>query len=67
MCLNAVTRLRETVYPTIIIFKYMKALSNSDKLKSSIAPKMTDLITFLEKKENILYIQEEKFMEYIVI
>ena len=39
----------ETVYLTILIFRYMKALSNSDKLKAFIAPNMTDLITFLDK------------------
>ena len=38
----------EIVYPTRLIFQYMKALSNSDKLRSFIAPKMTDLITFLD-------------------
>ena len=38
----------ETVSPTIIILQYMKALSNSNKLKEFIAPKMTDIIKFLE-------------------
>ena len=39
---------RETLYPTIFIFQHMKALSKSKKSKAFIAPKMTDLITFLD-------------------
>ena len=35
----------EIVSPTRLLFQYMKALSKSDKLRSFIAPKMTDLIT----------------------
>ena len=31
-----------------ILFQYIKALSNSDKLRYFIAPKMTDPITFLD-------------------
>ena len=34
---------------TRLIFQYMKALTNSDKLRAFIAPKMIDLITFLDK------------------
>ena len=37
----------ESVFPTRILFQYMKAFSKSDKLRFLIAPKMTDLITFL--------------------
>ena len=39
----------ETFYPTRLFFQYMKKLSESDKLKSLIAPKMIHLITFLDK------------------
>ena len=39
---------REIFSPTRIIFQYSKALSKSDKLRSFIEPKMTDLITFLD-------------------
>ena len=38
----------ETVSPIILLFQYMKGFSKSDKLKAFIAPKMTDLITFLD-------------------
>ena len=38
----------ETVSPTILIFHYMKELSKSDKIKAFIAPKMKDLIIFLD-------------------
>ena len=38
----------EIVSPNRLLFQYMKALSNSDKLRVFIAPKMTDLITFLD-------------------
>ena len=37
----------ETVSHTIILFWYMKAFSNSDKLKAFIPSKMIDIITFL--------------------
>ena len=40
----------EIVSPTRLLFQYMKALANSEKLKSFIAPKMTDLITFIDNK-----------------
>ena len=39
----------ETVSPTILIYQYTRAFSNSKKLKSFIAPKMTYIITFLDK------------------
>ena len=39
----------EIVSPTRLIFQYMKALTKSEKLRAFIAPKMTDLITFLDK------------------
>ena len=38
----------EIVSPARLLFQYMKALTNSEKLKAFIAPKMTDLITFLD-------------------
>ena len=38
----------ENVSPTRLLFLYTKELSKSDKLRDFIAPKMTDLITFLE-------------------
>ena len=39
----------EIFSPTRIIFQYMKALKKSEKLKAFIAPKITYLITFLDK------------------
>ena len=39
----------ENVSPTRHLFQYMKALTKSEKIKSFIAPKMTDLITFIDK------------------
>ena len=39
----------EIVTPTRLIFHYMKALTRSEKLRAFIAPKMTDLVTFLDK------------------
>ena len=41
----------ETVSPTRLLFQYMKEFSKSGKLKSSIAPKMIDLIAFLGNTE----------------
>ena len=38
----------EIFSPTRLLFQYMKAFSNSDKLRAFIAPKMTDIITFLD-------------------
>ena len=38
----------EIVSPTRLLFQYMKALTKSEKLRAFIAPKMTDLITFLD-------------------
>ena len=40
----------ESFSPTILFFQYIKALSKSDKLRYFIAPKMTDIINFLDKK-----------------
>ena len=37
----------EIVYPTRLLLHYMKALTNSDKIRAFIASKMTDIITFL--------------------
>ena len=45
----------------------MKALTKSEKLRDFIAPKMTDLITFLDNNGNLLSIQEETFMVSTVI
>ena len=45
----------------------MKELSKSDKLKELIVPKMIDFVTFLNNNGNLMYIQEETFMEYIFI
>ena len=50
------------ISPTILLFQYMKAVSKSDKLRDFVAPKMKDLITFLDNNGNLLYIQEETFM-----
>ena len=38
----------EIVSPNRLLFQYMKALTKSDKPRYFIAPKMIDLITFLE-------------------
>ena len=38
----------EIFSPTRLLFQYMKALSKSDKLRSFIALKMKDIITFLD-------------------
>ena len=38
----------EIVSPTRLIFQYTKEFSKSDKLRDFIAPKMIDIITFLE-------------------
>ena len=39
----------EIVSPNRPLFQYMKAFTKSENLKAFIVPKMTDLITFLEK------------------
>ena len=39
----------EIVSPNRLFIHYVKALKNSEKLKAFIAPKMTDLITFIDK------------------
>ena len=41
----------EIVSPTRLILQYMKAFIEREKLRYFIAPKMTDLITFLDKNE----------------
>ena len=38
----------ENVSPTRLLLQYTKALSKSDKIRALIAPKMTDLITFID-------------------
>ena len=38
----------ETVSPTRLLLQYTKEFPTSDKLKSSISPKMTYLLTFLD-------------------
>ena len=38
----------ENVSPTILLFQYMKAFSNFNKLKAFIMPRMKDIITFHE-------------------
>ena len=38
----------ETASPTRLLLRYMKSLSNSDKIKAFIAPKITYLITLLD-------------------
>ena len=40
----------ETVSPTRLLLRYMKSLTKSEKLKAFMAPKMTDLITFIDTK-----------------
>ena len=39
----------EIFSPTRLILQYMKALTNSEKIRAFIAPNMIYLITFLEK------------------
>ena len=41
----------EIVSPTRLLFQYTKSLLKSDKLRYFIAPKMTDLIKFLDNNE----------------
>ena len=40
----------EIFSPTRLLLQYMKALTKSEKIKAFIAPKMTDLITFIDNK-----------------
>ena len=40
----------EIVSPTRLLLQYMKALTNIEKLKEFIAPKMTYIITFIDNK-----------------
>ena len=42
----------ETVSTKRLLFKYMKSFSNSNKPKALIAPKMVELITFLDNNGN---------------
>ena len=39
---------REIFSPTRLLFRYMKSLTKSEKLRAFIAPKMTDLVAFLD-------------------
>ena len=39
----------EIVSPTRLLIQYMKSLTKSERLKAFIDPKMTDLITFIDK------------------
>ena len=41
----------ETVSPTRLLFQCMKVFSNSDKLKTLIATRIKDIITFRDKNE----------------
>ena len=43
----------EIVSPTRLLFQYMKAFSKSDKRRTFIATKMTDIITFLDNNGKI--------------
>ena len=58
---------REIVSPTRLLLQYMKALTNIDKLRAFIAPKMADLINLLDKNGNLLTILEEPLMVSTVI
>ena len=40
----------EIVTPTRLLLQYMKVLTKSEKPKAFMAPKMTDLITFIDTK-----------------
>ena len=57
----------ETVSPTGIIFQYTKELSNSNKIKACIAPKMTYLIILLGNNGIFMSTQGEIFMDNIFI
>ena len=57
----------ETVSPARLLFQYMKAFPKSDKLKAFIVPKMTDIITFLEKNRKAAVYTREIFMDSIII
>ena len=41
----------EIIFPTRLLFQYIKALKKSEKLRAFIFPKMTDLIPFLDNNE----------------
>ena len=58
----------ETHSPTILIFQYIKVLTNSVKLKALISPKIIYLIKFLHNiGKSDVYKRENIFMKYIVI
>ena len=57
----------EIFSPTRLPFQYMNALTNSEKLRYFIAPKIIDLITFIDKNVNLQSIQEDTFMVSTVI
>ena len=47
----------ENFFPTVRLFHYIKTLSNGYKLRAFIAPKMIDLITFLDNnRKSVVYI-----------
>ena len=50
----------EIVPPTRLLFQYTKALTKSEKLRTFIAPNMTDIITFLDKNgKSVVYMGGE--------
>ena len=57
----------EIFSPTRLPFQYMNVLTNSEKLRYFIAPKIIDLITFIDKNVNLQSIQEDTFMVSTVI
>ena len=57
----------ETVYPIRLIFHYMKELPKRNKIKSLIAPKMTDLITFLGNNVKLVIYTGGTLMIYNMI
>ena len=54
-------------YSPRFLLQYIKEFSKSDKLRAFIVPKTTDLITLVDNNGNMLSIQEDTFMESIVI
>ena len=65
----------EIVSPARLLIQYMKALTKIEKLKSFIAPKMTDLITFIDKNgkydvydgDETFHIWRNKCFEFLTI
>ena len=56
----------ENVYPTRLLFQYMKVLTKNEKLKAFIAPKMIDLIAFLDKNgKSAVYGKEESLTKSV--